>query len=231
MIRTTGQPTFQPQELRGDQRVALLGKTNSGKTYLARFLLTRAYGAGWPIVIVDPKRDWQGRGLRKRPYGGKGENKLGTVEHPVKVNAFNPKLKVQIIHPIEWNEAMDRFARDIMKEGNVIIYFDEITQLVNVHSVPKWFKILWTQGRSINVGAWAGSQRPVQIPEDVKSQAEVWFVFRLSKKSDREVVEGYIPTEEVPEMVDKALPYRYFWYYEDSMDRPVLVAPLQLGKK
>lgn len=220
---------FQPAELRGDQRLLLLGKTNSGKSFMARYLLKLAFLAGWRIVIVDPKKDWQGRGEEKRAFGGKKPWKEGTVDHPVLVERFNPKLRVQIIQPVSWDKSMDAMAKAIMAVGNVIIYFDEVTQLVKVSAVPQSFKILWTQGRSINVGAWSGSQRPVSIPEDIKSQAEVWFIFRLIKLEDRQVVEGYVP--EAEQIVEKALPYRYFWFYEDSMDAPVLVAPLKLVKR
>ena len=227
MQSTTGKTqSFQPSELRGDQRLLFLGKTASGKTFLARYLLKLAYAKGWRIVIVDPKKDWMGRGLAKKRFG----KRPGTVDAPVLVTGFDKTLRCQIIQPVTWDARMDAMAAAIMKEGNTIIYFDEVSQLANANAIPLRMKILFTQGRSLNVGAWSGSQRPVMIPEDVKSQAEVWFIFRLTKKKDREVVEGYVPVEETPELVRKSLPYRYFWFYEDSMSKPVLIAPLKLGR-
>lgn len=127
---------------------------------------------------------------------------------------------------------MEDMAAAIMAVGNTIVYIDEVTQLVSgSHDPPKGLKIMITQGRSANVGIWVGTQRPMNVPVLVKDQAEVWFVFRLTRKEDRETVEGHIPTEETPELVEDPLPIRYFWYYEDTMSRPILVAPLRIEQK
>lgn len=81
---------FSPPPIRGDQRVFFVGKTNSGKSYVARYLLKLARKAGWRIVIIDPKKDWQGRGDDARPYGGPDNKsaKKGTVDNPVPVTFF-----------------------------------------------------------------------------------------------------------------------------------------------
>lgn len=127
---------------------------------------------------------------------------------------------------------MEAMSRDIMAAGNTIVYIDEVTQLVSgAHDPPMGMKIMITQGRSSNVGIWVGTQRPMNVPIIVKDQAEVWLIFRLTRKEDRETVEGHIPTEETPALVEKPLPIRYFWYYEDTMDRPILVAPLRIESK
>jgi energy-coupling factor transporter ATP-binding protein EcfA2 len=224
---------FSPPEIRPDQRAIILGKTGSGKSFLMRYLLKLFSRKKWRIVIVDPKKDWQGRGKEARAYGGRGTSwRLGTVDHPVRVKKFDPKLAVQIVQPASWGAQMSAFCQDIMERGNTFIYFDEITQLVSgSHDPPSELKILWTQGRAKNVGAWCGSQRPVNIPVIVKDQAEIWIVFRLTRYEDRQTVEGHVPTEETPQMVEKPLPKHYFWYYTDDMDKPVLVKPLTIQKK
>jgi len=184
---------------------------------------------GWRIVIVDPKKDWQGRGKEKKPLAKKPEN--STVDSPYLTRVFRPDVPVQLFQPVEWDDSCDAFCAKIMEVGNTIIYFDEITQLVDATRVPMRFKILWTQGRSINVGAWCGTQRPLGIPLVVKDQAELWFIFRIANREDRKVVDGYIPTDETPQLVDQALPYRYFWFYSDVLDKPILYKPLTLKGK
>lgn len=84
---------FSPPPIRGDQRVFFVGKTNSGKSYVARYLLKLARKAGWRLVIIDPKKDWQGRGADARPYGGPDNEraKKGTVDNPVPVSFFRPE--------------------------------------------------------------------------------------------------------------------------------------------
>lgn len=217
---------FQPPELRGDQRYLFIGKTRSGKSYLARYLLKLARRKKWRIVIIDPKKDWMGRGTERRPFA-EGKSK-GTVDNPVYVEEFRLDLAVQIYQPVEWGEDVAQFCKAIMEAGNTIVYFDEITQLVSASRVPKEFNVLWTQGAALNVGAWCATQRPRNIPLIVKDQAEMWFMFQISSYDDRKVVEGFIPIEDTPELVLRPLPKRYFWYWEDTMPKPVLVKPLSI---
>lgn len=218
--------SFRPPEMGGDKRLLLLGKTRSGKSFMARWLLKLARKRKWRIVIVDPKKDWMGRGRERRPFA-EGKS-LGTVDSPVLVSEFRPELAVQIFQPAEWNQQCANFCTAIMAVGYTIIYWDEITQLVTASFVPIEFSILWTQGAALSVGAWCGSQIPRRIPTIVKDQAEIWFMFRLLSKKDRQIVEGYIPTEQTPELIESPLPVRWFWFWEDTMPAPVLVKPLHI---
>ena len=234
--KKTSQETIENEQgvlpqLRGDQRFIFIGKTESGKSYLARYLLKLFREAGWRIAIVDPKKAWQGKIEERVPFGERG--KLETVDSPVLVDKFDPRIRVQIIQPAVWGPDIAKFCKDVMEYGNTIIYFDEITQLVNANSVPTDFKVLWTQGRWNNIGAWAGTQRPKNVPLDIKDQAEVWFVFRTTDDNDRMVIGSYLPTDMHGEIRTTILPYRYFWYYNDKDDNEytVKVRPLQIGKK
>lgn len=217
---------FQLPELRGDQRYLFLGKTRSGKSFLARYLLKLARRKKWRIVIIDPKCDWMGRGPGRRKFA---DNKsLGTVDSPRLVTEFDPSLAVQIFQPVTWSEECARFFRAIMQVGNTIVYFDEISQLVTASFVPVEFNVLWTQGAALNVSAWCATQRPRNIPLIVKDQAELWFIFRILSLEDRKIIVGYVPVEDMPEVWQQALPYRWFWFWEDHMERPVLVKPLNI---
>lgn len=223
--------SFQLPELRGDQRYLFLGKTRSGKSFLARYLLKLARRKKWRIVIVDPKRDWMGRGKERRPFAENNKKSLGTVDSPRLVTEFDPGLAVQIFQPVQWSEDCARFFLAIMAVGNTIVYFDEITQLVTASHVPIEFNILWTQGAALSVGAWCATQRPRNIPLIVKDQAEMWFIFRILSLEDRKIIVGYVPVEDMPIVWQQPLPYRYFWFWEDHMERPILVKPLNITKE
>lgn len=220
--------SFQPTALRGDQRLLFIGQTGSGKSVAARRLLKLARRRGWRIVIVDPKKDWMKYLGKRYPYAEKG---LGTVDSPWLVKEFNPKLAVQVFQPLEWDAVCEAFFKAVIAMRNTIIYIDEITQLASATVVPKEIKLIWTQGRSLNIGAWCATQRPKGIPVVVKDQSEVWFLFRVNSKDDRKVVKGYLPIEDMPEVVDRPLPKYWFYYWEDSMEHPILVAPLKLEEK
>lgn len=219
---------FTPAALRGDQRITFIGQTGSGKSVVSRYLLKLARKRGWRIVIVDPKKDWMTYLGKKYKFAEKG---LGTVDSPWLVAEFNPKLAVQIFQPLEWDSQCESFFKAIIATRNTIVYIDEITQLANATVVPRELKLIWTQGRSLNIGAWCSTQRPKGIPVIVKDQSEVWFLFRVNNRDDRKVVQGYLPIEDMPEIVDRALPKYWFYYWEDSMPEPMLVKPLKLEEK
>jgi hypothetical protein len=220
--------TFQPNALRGDQRITFIGQTGSGKSVVSRYLLKLARARGWRIVIVDPKKDWMKYLGKMYKYAEKG---LGTIDSPHLVSTFNPKLGVQIFQPLEWDGTCERFFKDIIATRNTIVYIDEITQLATANKVPREINLIWTQGRSINVGGWCSTQKPLGIPGIIKDQSEVWFLFRINSKKHRQIVEGHMPLDDTPEVVDRPLPKFWFYYWEDSMPAPVLVRPLKLGGK
>lgn len=217
---------FKPKEIRGDQRVTIIGQTGSGKSVLSRFLLEGMREKKWRVVIVDPKHDWM-KYLGKTYKYAEGKS-LGTINSPVLVTEFNPKLAVQIFHPLEWDKQCEAFFKGVIATRDTIVYIDEITQLASAVVVPRELKIIWTQGRSLNIGAWCGTQRPRGIPLMIKDQSEIWFLFRVNSIDDRKVVKGYLPVEDMPEVIARPLPKYWFWFWEDSMPRPILVKPLKL---
>jgi hypothetical protein len=213
-------------EIKGNQRIALIGKTQSGKSTYARYILKKASEAGWRIVIVDPKKDWMGKFGERRKYGEKSDKFRGTVDSPILINPtqFDPTLRVMIVEPVSWNPDMDVLFTKILAVGRTIIYVDEVTQLVTGTWAPKMFLIAYTQGAAAGVGVWAGMQRPKGIPGVMLDQAEVWIVFRVKRYEDRVLIASFIPQSY--NLLDRPLPVRYFIFYEDTMDTPVLCAPL-----
>lgn len=219
----------------GNKRIVLIGKTRSGKSTIARLLLKMKLAEGWWVVIVDPKKDWMTstneHGHKTRiPYGELTKDFKGSVDRPIRSDTFNPECKVMIIEPVEWDKRMDALVDAVMAHGYVIFYIDEIRQLANANKSPIKLVILYTQGGAHNVGCWAGNQRPKGIPEDMKSQAEIWIVLYVTKFEDRVAIAAYMPKNKYSDyFVVNNIPYYWFMYYDDQMDGPVILPPLQIA--
>lgn len=207
------------------ERFFICGATGSGKTYFASHMLRQWRRANWRVVIVDPKHywmedhpDWERRGP-------------GTVDKPRLVERFDRRLAVQCYQPSipAWRDPkLDQLCDDILAEGRVVVYFDEIAGVADANRIAPSFGRLWTQGRAKKVAAWSGSQRPLRIPEDLKSQAEGWAAFLLRKRKDRLEVADYTDS---PAIATTKLPKRWFWLYHVGMDGPAqLMRPLEIGK-
>lgn len=107
------------------------------------------------------------------------------------VRSHSPFLKRQIVRaPVGDNEhAIYMKAVDwAYKKKNIVIYFDEICEHTNARVLPKQIARAIKMGRGRNVGVWIGSQRPKDIPSPVFTEAEHFFLGRLSYEDDRKKV-------------------------------------------
>lgn len=229
-------------KIEGNKRIVFLGKTRTGKSTMARFLLEMKVSEGWWVVIIDPKKGWMMReeGRKSLPYGQFGDFQdpetgykykdfRGSIEYPIWSSTFNPEIRVMIYTPVSWDSFIDDMIDMALAHKYVIFYFDEVRQLATSNKTPQKFIVLYTQGAASLCGAWAGNQRPVGIPEDMKSQAEIWISFYVNKVEDRQVVADYIPYNEYLKWyVQYDLPYYYFLYFDDRMTGPVIMPPLSL---
>jgi hypothetical protein len=244
-------PTETPRiSLKPDERWIYLGDTGTGKSHLARANLRVMEVARWRICIIEPDGMWLGKTGRPAKSGP------GTVDCPRLVDRFNPKLQVQWFVPtppvyIDQDERLRRFLLDIMAAGDTVVYFDEITQLVNQHHQDPAFTTLWTQGRKHNIAGWASTQYPTRIADQTLSQANNWAAFRVSKPAHAKLAAEYMASPLLaPESIHRArllrqrgepadsaalnqLPVRYWYYFhkgEDGvMDHAQLMAPIPKG--
>lgn len=187
-----------------NQRVFITGKTGSGKTYLARRLLSSARR----LVVIDSKGqldDWNleawdnqsRRNLRERA-----------------------EVRVRVMLPA--GQDPDRFWSDVLSEayeaGDLFLYIDEV-YLMDVGKATRWaLRAIWTTGRSYGIGAIAVSQRPRDIPRFLITEAEHFFMFRLVIFDDLKYMSD-IMTEAVRVGVNPKDKYG-FWYYDANDVRP-----------
>lgn len=212
--------------LRPDERWFLLGKTRSGKSYLARYLLGEWERKGWRIVIITVKGDWVKRGQ----WETKGP---GTVEKPRLVAQFNPKLAVQayLVDPPGWRDpGLSALCLAILRTGHTVVHVDDMDGVASGTQIAPGFSQLWTTGGALHIPAMAAHQRTHGIPPVLKSQAENWAVFRMTDPDDLVEAAHYTGT---PQMMPTSkggiqLPRYHWWYWNvDMADGAQLMRPIK----
>lgn len=212
------------------ERWILLGKTGSGKTEWAKYML-RLISKKMKIVIIDPNEMWLGRGRGGHARDWASNKEPGTVDKPRLISRFNSKLHVQLIQPdIESgqdDEDLIRLCYDVLHHGNCFLYFDESTGIATANNVPRHVLRIWKTGRAHNIGAWVSTQAPVGIPKIFKSQAENFISFKVGKE-DTDLVASLLHADK--EAVESLGKYEWL-YYRTDMDSAIWNPPVPYTKR
>lgn len=191
-----------------DSRVTISGKTGSGKTQFAAWLLAQAQFDQIPFVIIDYKRD----GL------------LSAIGRATEIDISEvPKRKGLYIvhpHPDEKDEVENWLARAWEKQ-NIGIMVDEGYLL----PVKKWFNHILVTGRSRHIPVYTLSQRPVFLPRFVYTEATFYSAFALNDLRDHKTVEGFVDTTSPVWDMRTALPPYYSRWYDNGRDTSLIIPP------
>ena len=182
-----------------NQRGLLVGQTGSGKSTLAKVIIEDKQ----PLLIIDPKREFE-------PFQGFDV----IAEKPRDLSGV--KFTTLVYRPTpEYSEPDD--YEDVFKwvyyTGDMFVYIDELTAVTGGPlSYPKWLRALYVQGRSLNIGTLAATQRPSMIPTFTLSESRKFWKFFLLMRKDNERMAEFMG-EEVLE------PHRgaHSFYYKDIM--------------
>ncbi len=165
------------------ERVILVGSNGGGKSLLTGALLA----AGYPrTVAIDIKGDFFPR--ERMEVVKDPRDRLGwQADHIL----YRPKREFRTSAWLRFvlERLFDR-AQRIGKKQPFIIYIDEGLYLAKAGCVREMANLA-IAGRSLGVGLWVASQRPVWIPVEVRSEAWRWFVFYLAKEQDEREVLSY----------------------------------------
>lgn len=198
-----------------NKRLSFIGKTRSGKTFLANHLLSYfERRKDLQIILLDPKHE--------RVKFGDGSSLLV----PKLVKSYDKKAKVQCFQEYHWNNALEDTVDILLKRGNAIFDVDEFGGIATANVVPDGITRLATQGGGKGVGLWCKYQKPLGVPKVVKSQSEYFFMFRINPLNDRKEMLNYIPDDKIL----RKIPMHYFWVYNDDMDVATLVKPIEVKK-
>jgi hypothetical protein len=196
------------------------GKTGSGKTQFAKFLL-RPVSAKIQVAIVDIKNMWLG----ESPIWEEDKREPGTIDKPWLVTKFDPKKQVQVIQPIEYDDTLDKFFKDVLKHKNVHVHIDDTAGLVTATQVPMPINRVWTQGRALKIGASVGAQTYSRIPNIFKSQAEKFVIFKVGRNDAKDFAD-LCNLEEID--IINLGKYEYVFYDNTEMDTGIWFPPLKL---
>lgn len=160
--------------VRANDRVSFVGKTGSGKTYLAKHVCsplsrlivfdskgTLGGGSGWNLT--------DDRGiLRELKRGGPG------------------RLRIQTPTDRDWRPWINL----LWELTPITLYIDELMAVVPRYHTLVELDDLYTRGRELGIGVFGSMQRPVWVPPFVLSESTWIFLFRVTRE-DRKVVAAW----------------------------------------
>ncbi len=199
--------------LKSNQRILIVGKTGSGKTYLAKYLTRQANR----LIVLDAKVTLSDWGLE--PWGSDTRSKLLNGA-PVRIRAV-PPMNGDIM--AYWEAVLS----DSYRAGNVVVYIDELYAICPPNQKP--LNVLWamyTRGRELGIGVWSSSQRPAWIPLFALSEADHYFNFRLQLEEDRKRMAAFMGVEVLRTISDE----HGFFYSMAAWDRPVYYKQLVVNQ-
>jgi hypothetical protein len=189
------------------QRIAIVGRTGSGKTVAGLWHLSNANYLTQPWVVVDFKTDEHINSIERAKY--------------ITVNDTAKKPGIYIVQPEPGDEALADFLTRIWERGNTGVYIDEGYMMSENKRVEKRMISLLTQGRSKHIPMIVLSQRPVWMSRFVFSEADFYQVFHLNDDRDTETIGSMLPKGAY-----RKLPNYHSVYYDVGIDKLEYLSPV-----
>lgn len=196
-------------------RVAIVGRSGSGKSVLLRALVTSAHRA----LFLDPKRNTD--------FGG-----WATLEGTHELEREWPRhVERAIARPGLAETAggkepawMDAGCRLAYRAGSCTVAVDELAGIATASRPVPGLEVLLRRGRDPGpqgpITTIVATQRPRAIPLTVLSEADHVFLFDLNQPADRAFVAELVGAYERPR-----IPHG-FWYWRPELERAVECEPI-----
>lgn len=193
--------------IKPSERVAIVGKTGSGKSYFARSRLLPVQR----LVVCDPKGTLSEKYLRSK---GNPSWYLEDWKTGYRKLLKGQPARVRIAPPDDDSE-WDHYFTQLYKLNNVLVYIDELYGVGPSNS--RGLRALYTRGRELGIGVWSATQRPSQIPLFALSEAEWIVLFQIRLQKDKQRM-----AELIGDVAETRLKNHGFILYNDHMENPII---------
>jgi hypothetical protein len=208
------------------QKLAMLGRTGSGKSYAATKLAEEMLDAGAQIVALDPVGIWYGlRTAYSIPvFGGlHGDIPLEAGGGALIADLIVDRRISAVVDVSQFESDADkaRFARDFaarfyfrqkQNPSPVHLFLEEAQEFVPqnpereegrmLHAFVRIAKL----GRNFGIGATLLSQRPQEVNKKALNQTECLFAFQMTGPQERDTIAKWATSKGVDENLDEILP-------------------------
>jgi hypothetical protein len=179
-----------------EHRVAIVGRTGSGKTIAALWHLSNADFDERPYIILDYKNDEHINAIA-RAY----DLDYDTIPE-------EPGIFILKVLPGE-KEQVSEWFKKVWEHEDLGVLIDEGYM---VDPQDQWFNACLTQGRSKKISMIVLSQRPVWLSRFVFSEADFFQVFDLTHSKDMDKVREYVRDDERRQLDQELAEYNSFYY-------------------
>lgn len=186
-------------QIKSNERVFIIGKTGSGKSYWIKAQLPKLKR----FIFYDVKH--QHNDIDAVLVRNIADLRTALKQHNHIV--YRP------LYPDD--DEFNELCKLVYFIGNIILILDEIAYHVTSWKIQKWHSAIMTAGRTRNIGVWNCTQRPREVTHNtIISESEHIIAFKLKLKTDRQkIAESY---DEIFYKASDLKPYHYIYYYTNN---------------
>jgi DNA helicase HerA-like ATPase len=200
-----------PYEIAPSQRVLIVGRTQSGKSTLARVL---SYGYR-NLLVIDSKHD-------------ELVPRAAIVHSAGEFRQLYPQRTTRAVLRVDPNnlDDVDEVIGRALHYGNCRIVVHEAVDFATATRILPMLRRAAKVGASLGVGLTTCSQRPKGLHNDLIAETEHVFIFDLQLPGDREKVAGIAGEGALVRVTE---PFGFLYYGPTTGGDVVRCAPLHLG--